>query len=264
MIDFRIEQLFPAFLLADKNGYAMAKAIEAGLRYYLSAVQTGLDTLQNVDKMPEWRLDEMAQELNCLYDYNADIEAKRRWIKDATPLFYSYGTPKAIYNFLEGFFDQVELEEYWQYGGEPFHFRVTVSGEWTDANEAWLRRAVAAAKNVRSVLDDIAVGSGTTIVVRGEGAILSRFPYAMTGPDRLTGTEPVESIIARIVEADLNISAADTRGYTFPYPMAGTKPQENTVGAASDIVTETASDGKATAFSYSPCTDENLCGSDEI
>ena len=190
MIDFSIMQLFPDFLLADKNGFAMAKAIEKALQIMCDTVQTGVDTVQNVDKMPEWRLDEMAWELGCLYDYNASIDAKRKWIRDATPLFAAYGTPQAIYNFLEGFFDSVEVEENWQYGGDAFHFRVTVSGKWTDANETWARMAIAAAKNVRSVLDSLAVGTSTVIVVHGEGKVLAKFPYVMTGPDRLAGTWP--------------------------------------------------------------------------
>lgn len=181
MIDFTIHQLFPDFILADKNGYAMAKAIERALQIMCSTIQTGVDNLQDIDKMPEWRLDEMAWELGCLYDHNANIETKRRWIKDATPLYSALGTPQAIYNFIEGFFDQVELEEHWQYAGDPFHFRVTVSGEWNDANEAWLRRAIEASKNVRSVLDDIALGSGTTIIVSGEGGELARFCPPLTG-----------------------------------------------------------------------------------
>ena len=230
MIDFTIHQLFPDFILADKNGYAMARAIERALQIMCSTIQTGVDNLQDIDKMPEWRLDEMAWELGCLYDHNANIETKRRWIKDATPLYSTLGTPQAIYNFLEGFFDQVELEEHWQYTGEPFHFRVTVSGEWNDANEAWLRRAIEASKNVRSVLDDIAIGSGTTIKVHAEGGLFGRFAYNATSGEIL----------------------------------AGTIPQENTIGAIANTSAQTGTDGKATAFSYSPCTDENLCGSDEI
>ena len=181
MIDFRIEQLIPTFLLEDKNGYALAKAIEAALKYMLAHVREGVDTIQNVEKMPEWRLDELAEELNCLYDCRADIEAKRRWISSATPLFYAYGTPQAVYNYLEGYFDEVELEENWQYAGKPYRFRVTVSGEWNAENEAWLRRAVQAAKNARSVLDNVAVGSGTNIVVRARAYLCiyaSRYPAA--------------------------------------------------------------------------------------
>lgn len=192
MIGFDIERLVPEFLRNDKNGYAIAKAIEAGLKHFLARAKEGLACLQDVDSMPEWRLDEMAWELGCLYDYQADIEAKRRWIREATPMFYAYGTPKAIYNFLEGFFDRVELEEWWQYGGEPYHFRVTVSGDWTTDNEEWMRKAIAQAKNVRSILDDLSVGSGTNIRVHGEGEVLGRFLYGMTNSERMTGTTPEE------------------------------------------------------------------------
>lgn len=300
MIEFAIHQLFPDFMLADKNGYAMARAIERALQIMCETVQTGVDNLQNIDKMPEWRLDEMAWELGCLYDSNANIETKRRWIKDATPLYAALGTPQAVYNFLEGFFEQVELEENWQYAGEPFHFRVTVSGEWNDANEAWMRRAIASAKNVRSVLDDIAVGSGTVITVQGEGNQLARFPYPMTDAQP-TGIYPQENFAAKTTEGIIAIATHDAHGNRFLYPLAGTKPQENTIGktAQSNLVAQAAmdkhvfpypatsedqpsgtrpnestlgkmtdaetsaqSDGKATAFSYSPCAEANLCGED--
>lgn len=264
MIDFTIHQLFPDFILADKNGYAMAKAIERALQIMCSTIQTGVDNLQDIDKMPEWRLDEMAWELGCLYDHNANIETKRRWIKDATPLYSALGTPQAIYNFLEGFFDQVELEEHWQYSGEPFHFRVTVSGVWNDANEAWLRRAIEASKNVRSVLDNIAIGSGTTIKVHGEGGLLGRFAYNATSGEILAGTIPQENTIGKTADGVFVIAAHDTQGHVFPYPQAGTRPEVNTIGAIANASAQTGTDGKATAFSYSPCTDENLCGSDEI
>lgn len=303
MIDFTIHQLFPDFILGDKNGYAMAKAIEKALIYMISAVETGIDNLKNVEKMPEWRLDEMAWELNCLYDYNADIKAKRRWIRDAAPLYAAFGTPKAIYNFLEGFFDEVELEEHWQYGGEPFHFRVTVSGEWNEKNEAWLRRAVEACKNVRSVLDDIALGSGTTITVSGEGGEIGRFYPPLTGDGLYAGTQPFENVVVRIADDVYLIDSSSTQahvfpyiqagtlpeeatrgglgesritafpaaeGYVYPYPAtgenikAGTRPEDNTIGVFYDSEAHTQTDGKATAFSYKLTADESLCGSEEI
>jgi P2-related tail formation protein len=298
-----ITPLIPSFLLADRNGYALAKAIEKAAIILTDTIQAGVDAVLDVDKMPEWRLDEMAWEYNCLYDYNADIEAKRHWIRDVTPLYAVLGTPQAVYNFLEGYFDQIELEEYWQYAGKPFHFRVTVSGEWNDANEAWLRRTIAESKNVRSVLDDIALGSGTTIIVSGEGDVLARYGPPLTGDGLYAGTYPEESIISRIADDVYVIATRETKGHVFPYPQAGTQPEEttvgglgesritaapvaeghvfpypatseeaqagtrpevNTIGAIANTSAQTGTDGKATAFSYSPCTDENLCGSDEI
>lgn len=189
MIPFEIEQLIPEFLRNDKNGYAIAKALEAGLTYFLARAQDGLDCLQNIEKMPEWRLDELAWELGCLYDYQANIEAKRRWIKDATPLFSSYGTPQAIYNFLEGYFDQVLVEENWQYGGEPYHFRVWVSGELTKEKQAWALNAIAQAKNVRSVMDDMSIGSGVDIQVKGVGEVVARVRFPLCG-EMLAGQWP--------------------------------------------------------------------------
>lgn len=164
MVTFDIADLFPRFLLNDKNGHAMAKAMEAGLKYFLEKCQDGLDTLTDIDKMPEWRLDELAWEYGILYDYRADIETKRAWIKDATPYYLLYGTVAGIKQYLEGRFDSIDVQECWQYGGDPFHFRVIVTGEWSDEADEWAKKAVAATKNVRSVLDTITFNAGTVDV----------------------------------------------------------------------------------------------------
>ena len=104
MFEFDFSRLFPRFLLNDKNGYAMAKAIEAGLNYFLEKCQDGLDCVQNVEKMPEWRLDEMAWEYNILYDYAAPVATKRIWIANAIEYYAKYGTAAAITKYLEGVF----------------------------------------------------------------------------------------------------------------------------------------------------------------
>jgi P2-related tail formation protein len=191
MIAFSIGQLFPRFLLNDKTGYAMAKAIETALLALDAVVETGINAVDDVDAMPEWRLDEMAREYHCLYDYRADVAAKREWIRMATPHYRVYGTPRAIYQYLEGYFESVEIEEGAAYGAEAFHFRVTASGEaWTDAKEAWARKAIETAKNVRSVFDNLAVGCAAGICVSGEGAEAGKIAYPVTGLELLAGTEP--------------------------------------------------------------------------
>lgn len=164
MFDIDIRQLIPKFILNDKNGYAMAKAIEAGLKYFLKTCQDGLDCVQDVDKMPEWRLDEMAWEYNVLYDYTESIDAKRKWIKNATDYYAKYGTAAAIMKYLDGVFDSVKVEEWWEYGGDPCHFRVIVTGEWSEEAAIWAEKAVAATKNVRSILDGIQFSSGDATI----------------------------------------------------------------------------------------------------
>ena len=171
------QDLFPDFLLKDKNGFAMAKAIETALQIMCGIVQTGIDHVPDVELMPQWRLDEMAWELGCLYDYSADVETKRKWIRDATRLYSAYGTPQAIYSYLEGFFDRVSVEEYWKYGGEPYHFRVAISGVWSSETENWAVKAVNATKNVRSVLDGLRLEVQAEIQLHAETKVTVSYTH---------------------------------------------------------------------------------------
>lgn len=189
MIDFSIHQLFPDFILADKNGYAIAKAIEKALQIMCETVQTGKDVLKDVDKMPEWRLDEMAWETNCLYDYNSNIESKRYWIENAKRFDQRLGTAAAIKEYLEGSFSNVQIEEWWQYGGSPYHFRVSCSGDMTSAVETWARRAIARAQNVRSVLDGLTIYRENSIVLAAQKPIAVAMPVLMCSDNLLCGEE---------------------------------------------------------------------------
>ena len=161
MMDFNINALVPRFIRKDKNGYALTRAIEAGMKDFLAVAQLGLDTVSNVDAMPEWRLDELAWEYNILYDYSADVETKRGWIRNAAQSYSLYGTPAGVAQYLRAAFSSVDVEEAWEYGGDPFHFRVVVTGEWSTENDEWAKKAIEATKNVRSVLDNIIFNSGS-------------------------------------------------------------------------------------------------------
>lgn len=153
MMKFDLTRLVPRFILEDKDGYAMAKAIEAGMKDFLAVAQIGLETWGDVDKMPEWRLDELAWEYNIPYDYNANIEIKREWIRNVQALSRMYGTPDGIAQYMGGYFEEATVEENWEYDGDPFHFRVRFPGSWTPEKVAWATKAIQAVKNVRSVLD---------------------------------------------------------------------------------------------------------------
>lgn len=93
------------------------------------------------------------------------------------------------------------------------------------------------------------------------------FPYPATSEEKPSGTYPNESTIGKTAQSNLAAKVTiDKR--IFPYPVtseeqpSGTRPNENTLGRIADAETPTQSDGKATAFSYSPCTEIDLCGED--
>ena len=153
MMDIDIKRLVPRFIYNDKNGHAMAKALEAGLTYFLQVCKLGLDTWGNVDAMPEWRLDELAWEYNIPYDSTADVEVKRGWIRNVYSLSRLYGTPEGVVQYMAPFFDGAAVQEAWEYNGDPYHFRMVFPEEWTPEKIAWATTAINTVKNVRSVLD---------------------------------------------------------------------------------------------------------------
>lgn len=164
-MSIQFERLLPRFILNDKNGYALAKAIERAFELVAQAVNDGIDIIQNPERMPEWRLDEAAREYGILYDYHASVEQKRYWIANAIDLYKIYGTPQAIITFMEGMFSYVEVEDS---TGQPFHFRVVVSGDGYGTSKIeWAQKVIHQTKNVRSVLDGILIDNSAEIIVSG-------------------------------------------------------------------------------------------------
>lgn len=151
-----IEKLIPKFIMDDPNGYAIAKAIEAGFRKASEIVDDGKRLISDYDTMPEWRLDELAWETNCIYNYSATVDQKRKIIKNAIGNARLYGTPASVSQNLEAYFVRAVVKE----GTTPYHFSVSVWGDMSQRNIANATDAINRVKNVRSVLDGITRLSG--------------------------------------------------------------------------------------------------------
>lgn len=181
----------PRFILEDRNTYALARTMDILTARLCRDIADADICLTDPEQMPEWALDEYAYGLGVAwYDKSADIETKRKWLIEVHDMRCCVGTKDAIHRLLLGFYGNCDVEENWQYGGEPFHFRVIVSGEWSQERAAWARNAIEQAKNVRSIFDGLHLGRVTRISVRGEGSVVARFPYEITGLAELEEVEP--------------------------------------------------------------------------
>lgn len=202
--EFDIRSLFPRFILNDPTGYAMAKAIEAGLNYFLRVAEEGLAILQDVERMPEWRLDELAWELDCLYDSEASIEAKRDWIRDAYQSSRIHGTPEGIRQYLSGYFDSAVVREWFDAGLLPSHFIINLSGDQTDEKMRIAQAAVKKAKNVRSVLDGVNFigGSATARLLAGAAVTSETTSAYVTMADEMNDMTVgnIEEMYVRLIE----------------------------------------------------------------
>lgn len=125
MMEIDIRHMVPAFLLADKNGYAQAKMVEKALQIFFETLQKGLDTILDVEKMPEWRLDEMAWEYNIMwYDKNASVEVKRDVVRTRGEVYKYLGTKYAVENVIKTYFGDGFIKEWFEYDGTPGWFQV--------------------------------------------------------------------------------------------------------------------------------------------
>jgi len=161
ILEYDIRKLVPRFIREDRNGFALMKALEAGFGMFTDILDEAVATWNDPESMPEWRLDELAYEYNIVYDTAADIETKRNWIANAVRFYSHYGTVKGLKDYLAAAFGAASVDEWWNYDGDPFHFRVTVSGEQSESTYAWAQTTVNQVKNVRSVLDSISFNGGS-------------------------------------------------------------------------------------------------------
>ena len=148
------------------------------------------DTLQEnfkaIDELDEATLDVLAYDLHVdWYDYSYPIEVKRRTIRDSIQVHRRLGTKYAVEKALGAVYPGTKVEEWFEYGGDPYKFRVVIgateAGITADRQAAVLDR-VRFYKNLRSHLEAISyqIEKRTAVKVAAVHAIGQRvevYPY---------------------------------------------------------------------------------------
>lgn len=121
-IDFL--KLLPQFMRNDAAVFGLSEGMNQIVRDLDGSVST-LSTWDRIDRLDEAELDELAWELNIQwYDTGASIEVKRNLIKNSDKVFQRLGTKWAVENIINAYFGEGYVEEWFEYDGEPGHFRV--------------------------------------------------------------------------------------------------------------------------------------------
>jgi len=149
-------ELLSAPLRDDPGGVAIARAITPAMREFLGAIPNA-SLLPNVANLPEPILDELARDLNVpWYDSGADIEIKREAILTSDLINMRLGTPWAVATVAAMYFGTATVEEWFQYAGAPYHFRVRTDNlDAVTAYDAIFRELIQRTKNVRSVFEGV-------------------------------------------------------------------------------------------------------------
>ena len=122
------------YMKQDPTTKALCAAITPQLRQV--ADEVGLCLIYSrINDLPEAILDEVAwQQKIDWYDATADIEIKRNIIRTAPEIKRCLGTPYAVEEVIKIYFGDGELQEWFDYGGDPGMFKVitantSVTGE---------------------------------------------------------------------------------------------------------------------------------------
>ena len=116
--------LLPSWLRDDPTDQTMAEAVDklAAKVYQDSRPLTIWD---KIDELPEGVLDELAWALSIdWYDYDADIEIKRRLIKDSDFIHSKRGTVAAVEKLVTDQFGDAFVMEWFEYLGNPHNFKI--------------------------------------------------------------------------------------------------------------------------------------------
>lgn len=156
--DVSLAELLPSSIANDDKMLIVCDAMDQQLVDVAEDTSVYLPYLPNLDNIPERIVDLLAWQYH-VDDYYpaADITVKRTRVRQAIADHRIQGTPRAVRNVLDAAFGEVSylISEWFDYGGEPYTFRIVAITDIPLTQEfiTRLHAALAPAKNVRSWYD---------------------------------------------------------------------------------------------------------------
>lgn len=236
LTDARLTDALPKTLAEQPWVQALAEA-SCRMRRRVMAYADRTRLFCDIDEASEEALDALAVELQTpLYKNDYPLTVKRQIVKNSMLYYIRSGTRGAVEELLADIYQGAEVEEWFEYGGEPNYFRVAIDisrttvpvAEMTPAElESWLYSV----KRASSALESLSymIRHAITIGCKVE-AFLQSPPECGTLE---CGTYPEASTLGWSAGAWLQI-AGRADAYLVSPPECGTVPEISTVGWSID------------------------------
>lgn len=236
LTDARLTDALPKTLAEQPWVQALAEASRK-MRRRVMAYADRTRLFCDIDEASEEALDALAVELQTpLYKNDYPLTVKRQIVKNSMLYYIRSGTRGAVEELLADIYQGADVEEWFEYGGEPNYFRVAIDisrttvpvAEMTPAElESWLYSV----KRASSALESLSymIRHAITIGCKVE-AFLQSPPECGTLE---CGTYPEASTLGWSAGAWLQI-AGRADAYLVSPPECGTVPEISTVGWSID------------------------------
>lgn len=150
----------PAVLANDDNMAALASAVAEVLAARVGEIER-VSIYSQIDRLPNELLDILANDFKVdWWDYSYSLQEKRNTLRQSWYVHKHMGTPAAVTAALSAIYPDSKVEEWWDYGGKPYHFRLLIPQDTSTLDAvkyATVLSLVAYYKNLRSVLDSVTV-----------------------------------------------------------------------------------------------------------
>jgi phage tail P2-like protein len=152
--DVTLLELLPQNLAASPEIIALGKAIDKQWQKLAGKIKNVL-TIADICNASPAVLDMLAVEMNIdFYDSNLPLAKRRALVKNGYLYKYRKGTAYAVKQIVSDAYDMASAQEWFDYGGAPYHFRIATEARLPDEETInKIFSAVKAVKNVRSTLD---------------------------------------------------------------------------------------------------------------
>lgn len=158
--DSNIIDTLPEAFTSDPKNIALGYALQGAMRRLLEYSRT-TSVYAAIDVADDDVLDMLAAELDTqYYDVLLDVEAKRKLVKNTLIWYGKAGTPAAVEELITSVFGEGRVEEWFDYGGEPFYFKVYTNATFTEDMISKFDNMLEKVKNTRSKLETV-VGEKT-------------------------------------------------------------------------------------------------------
>lgn len=276
----------PAALKHDPKMRAIAEAVTKEALTVSGEIENVL-IYSRIDDLPEPLIDILAYDMHVdWYDYSYPLKVKRDILKGSVRVHKKMGTKYAVEKALGALYPQSEVEEWYQYEGQPHHFHIVcdVTENRVTASFQDIIKAVMMYKRLSSHLDEVVYQAGVGITIEthtdfflyknpATGSLLAgTYPQrirrgAQSGSAIIVGTEaagfiflptqagtyPYRSHIFRYRDAQIDVETASNAFRHTSTPAgqirAGEEPQRSYRGAAAGTVIEAQAETEGTPFS---------------
>lgn len=148
----------PEVLRNDEEMLALGTALATALSARVEEIGR-LQLYTRIRQLPEDLLDILAYDFKVdWYGYDDEVQIKGALVENSFYVHRHLGTRGAVETAMSDIYPGMVLEEWWEYGGGPYRFKVHIATPLaTEENERRFHQALDMSKNLRSALEAIVV-----------------------------------------------------------------------------------------------------------